>query len=235
MTKEKSRNSFGKIGAICTGIYICILIFFVIYYWQHFSPMKPNEWGDFFAGTLGPVALIWVVLGFFLQGRELGHSVKALNLQAKELQNSVEQQRAMVNLTREQIDFNITTKQQQEKLAADKNLPDISIKLDEYKNRMLDMSKDLLIRNLGAAATSVEAILQTKNKYVGSFDIGLLGHNETKNLGQRASFTDGPYKLKIASRSISGLTRVQEFSVNYSGTHKLSCAPKRFQGDDSHS
>ena len=88
MKSDKPKIPFEKVGLIVTVAYFVLLLFLVIFYWPTFYNMPPNEWGDFLAGTLGPVALIWVVLGFFLQGRELGHSVQALNLQAEELRNS---------------------------------------------------------------------------------------------------------------------------------------------------
>jgi hypothetical protein len=39
--------------------------------WAEFESLKLNELGDLFAGVVGPVALIWVVLGYFQQGHEL--------------------------------------------------------------------------------------------------------------------------------------------------------------------
>ena len=61
-----------------------------------------NEVGDFLAGFMGPVALFWIVLGFFQQGQELRNSVETLKLQAKELANSVEQQKGLVEVSRQQ-------------------------------------------------------------------------------------------------------------------------------------
>lgn len=58
--------------------------------------MDLNEVGDFLAGAFGPVAILWLVLGFFQQGIELRQGTDALRLQAKELSNSVEQQIELV-------------------------------------------------------------------------------------------------------------------------------------------
>lgn len=67
------------------------------------SQMKPNEWGDFFAGVFAPLAFLWLVLGYLQQGEELRLSTEALRLQAEELKNSVEQQRELVEVTRQQV------------------------------------------------------------------------------------------------------------------------------------
>lgn len=64
-----------------------------------------NEIGDLLAGVFGPVAILWLILGFFQQGIELRQNTKALELQAKELQNSVEQQRELVEVTRKQFEI----------------------------------------------------------------------------------------------------------------------------------
>jgi hypothetical protein len=58
--------------------------------------MRLNEVGDFLAGAFGPLAILWLVLGFFQQGIELRQGTDALRLQAKELNNSVAQQSEMV-------------------------------------------------------------------------------------------------------------------------------------------
>ena len=65
--------------------------------------MRPNEWGDFLAGSFGPVAFLWLVLGFIQQGHELKQNGEALRLQADELKNSVEQHKDLVAATREQV------------------------------------------------------------------------------------------------------------------------------------
>lgn len=66
--------------------------------------MKPNEWGDLFAGVFAPLAFLWLVLGYLQQGEELKLSTRALLLQAEELKNSVEQQRALVEVSRQQVE-----------------------------------------------------------------------------------------------------------------------------------
>lgn len=68
------------------------------------KPMVLNELGDFLAGAFGPLAIFWLVLGFFQQGQELRNSVATLELQARELANSVEQQAELVKVTRDQLE-----------------------------------------------------------------------------------------------------------------------------------
>lgn len=58
--------------------------------------LKLNEIGDLAAGVFGPVAFLWLVLGYVQQGRELKLSSDALRMQASELKASVEAQNAML-------------------------------------------------------------------------------------------------------------------------------------------
>ncbi|AVN30057.1 hypothetical protein L1Z01_20665 [Acinetobacter baumannii] len=68
--------------------------------------LTSNELGDFLAGVFAPLAFLFLYLGYKQQGRELQQNTQALNLQAKELQNSVEQQRELVQATKEEIELN---------------------------------------------------------------------------------------------------------------------------------
>ncbi len=67
--------------------------------------MPLNELGDFLAGAFGPLAILWLVLGFFQQGIELRQNSEALHLQATELKNSVQQQTEMVSTAKAQFDL----------------------------------------------------------------------------------------------------------------------------------
>jgi hypothetical protein len=73
--------------------------------------MKPNEIGDLLAGAFGPLAILWLILGFFQQGVELRQNTRTLQLQEEalraqvsELNASVEQQRQLVEISRKQME-----------------------------------------------------------------------------------------------------------------------------------
>lgn len=87
-----------------TAIYIGIIIMVMGAKLDELFDLKLNELGDFLAGAFGPVAFLWLVLGFLQQGRELKLSSDALRLQAEELKNSVEQQSIMASAALKQIE-----------------------------------------------------------------------------------------------------------------------------------
>jgi len=70
---------------------------------SEFDKLKPNEVGDFLAGIFGPLAVLWLILGFFQQGIELRLSRAALVEQAKELKASVAHQEQLVAVSRRQM------------------------------------------------------------------------------------------------------------------------------------
>ena len=106
---ENNKSTLESWGIKATAIYL--IVFFggipvaALFDLIALGPLTLNEVGDFFAGAFGPLAIFWVVLGFFQQGKELRNSVETLKLQASELANSVEQQRELVSVSRDAITF----------------------------------------------------------------------------------------------------------------------------------
>lgn len=94
-TLQPPGPNFFKIGLILTGLYLLFVLGSAFFAAEKMVAMAPNEWGDFLAGVFGPMALLWVVMGFLQQGVELRYSRNALLLQARELKESVEAQKSM--------------------------------------------------------------------------------------------------------------------------------------------
>lgn len=91
------------VGVGLTALYLLLVAGMVYWKWDTLPQLGLNELGDFLAGVFGPVAFLWLILGYLQQGRELRLSSEALQLQATELKNSVEQQTHLVSVGREQI------------------------------------------------------------------------------------------------------------------------------------
>lgn len=79
-----------------TIVYLCGFILITAIRLDELICLSLNELGDFLAGAFGPLALAWLVFGYFQQGDELKQGTQALHMQAKELNASVQQQVQMV-------------------------------------------------------------------------------------------------------------------------------------------
>lgn len=79
--------------------------------------MDLNNLGDFFAGLFGPLAVLWLIISITIQQKELSKSSEALALQAKELANSVEQQKQIIEISKRELSYK--DKERKEKLNID--------------------------------------------------------------------------------------------------------------------
>lgn len=98
--------SYKKVGWILTIVWLVFIGWYVNSFWSVFSDpdFEPNEFGDFLAGTFAPLAFLWLVIGYFQQGEELKQNTQAINLQSKELNASVEQQKLLAKTTEKELE-----------------------------------------------------------------------------------------------------------------------------------
>jgi hypothetical protein len=92
------------LGAAFSVLYIGLLIALLIWRSADVAKLDLNALGDFVAGAVGPMAFLWLVLGYLQQGDELQQNTEALRMQAQELEKSVEHQEQLVAITREQFE-----------------------------------------------------------------------------------------------------------------------------------
>lgn len=95
------------VGSIATAIWLLLIAAYVWAKWSCFLTMEPSSLGDFVAGAFGPLALFWLVCGYFQQGLELRQNTEVLNLQVEELKNSVLHQAEMAQASQQQLQLEI--------------------------------------------------------------------------------------------------------------------------------
>ena len=90
---DRERRRLPQIGLALSAIYVVGVALYLFVQGQNPADLKLNELGDFLGGVSSPLAFLWLVLGFFQQSREIRLSGKALQLQAREMQRSVDEHR----------------------------------------------------------------------------------------------------------------------------------------------
>lgn len=102
MKKKKWYNNYDfqlVFGIVVTLLYLWWIVHSKPFIFTEIKELKLNEFGDFCAGVFGPLMLLWLILGYLQQGRELKQNTNALMLQAEELKNTVEQNKELVKAT----------------------------------------------------------------------------------------------------------------------------------------
>lgn len=91
-------------GIVLTLAYIAFLLYLFGGRADELRSLQANHLGDFLAGAFGPLAILWLILGFFQQGIELRENSRALDLQAEELKSSTKEMRELLRILREHIE-----------------------------------------------------------------------------------------------------------------------------------
>lgn len=130
MIKKIPSNKLTLFGFFLTVIYFIGLIFLLKDRYNELFTVNINELGDFLAGVFGPVAFLWLVIGYLMQHFELKISRTSVEKQAEELEltrQTLEQQlvefKESVALTKKSNEFNQELQLKREKDIFDANQP----------------------------------------------------------------------------------------------------------------
>ena len=96
---ERPSRRLTLFGGVCTIVWAAIMLLFVLQAWNANERMNFNEWGDFIAGASAPLALGWLVIGYFQHGHELRQNTTALRLQQEDLKRQAEEIARLVDAT----------------------------------------------------------------------------------------------------------------------------------------
>ncbi len=146
------------LGVLLTGFYLLFVWRVVGDRFYLLDEMALNEVGDFLAGVFGPLAILWLVLGFFQQGLELRQSTTALKMQADELKSSVVQQAAMVEVSRQQLDAALSAAQYERDLSEKNCEPHIDFQFDHIRYMPKIDCALFKLKNTGPRCTSLSVI-----------------------------------------------------------------------------
>lgn len=211
-------------AGVITAIWTVGTISLVCRYWYKFTALEPNEWGDFFAGVFAPLAFLWLVLGFFLQSKELRESKIALlaqatasKEQAKELNQSNKNQMLLIDST------NAKAKLELEKIRKAMQ-PILSIK--HVKSLPLPQSKtrhNFSISNDGAIIHKISINTSDTNYAFKDNKIGVL-RNETKEnfyfiLTPKLNRLNTQIPIEVSYEDDNGESFIETYHINKEGNN----------------
>jgi len=98
----KTRNF---VGTVVTGLWLAGAAILAVTKHATWPSMSLNQWGDFFAGVVAPLAFLWLILGYVQQGEEVRENTETLRQQQQALQRQVEETAALASHSAEQVKF----------------------------------------------------------------------------------------------------------------------------------
>lgn len=64
-------------GLPLTVLWLCFVVIYLYIQSENLFQLSPNEFGDFPAGTVAPLAFLWLVIEYFQQEQELRQNTEA--------------------------------------------------------------------------------------------------------------------------------------------------------------
>ena len=83
------RLLFG-VAATILWLTLCLVYVFRVIGWGEFKSQGIDALGDFLQGAFAPLAFLWLVIGFFIQQKELASNARAIRLQYVEMKRTSE-------------------------------------------------------------------------------------------------------------------------------------------------
>ncbi|MEP5763158.1 MAG: hypothetical protein ABJ308_01125 [Halieaceae bacterium] len=80
-------------GLTITFLYLILMALYIdtVVSWSDFATLSVERMGSFLEGAFAPLAFLWLVIGYFLQKKELSQNTDAMKMQFFEIQKSAEQ------------------------------------------------------------------------------------------------------------------------------------------------
>ena len=198
-------------GLVASGVYIGGMLLYSVHEWEHFLEMKPDEFATFLSGVFAPLAFLWLVLGFRQQGDELQNSARALWLQGEELRNSVEQQRQLVEVSREQLAAERDMREQEQGQLERDAQPRLVLATRGWSSSGSSRKYDFGVRNAGPPCSEVRVLVEGEAR--AASPVLLQGNGLDFSLHYEGVEEVKPVNIDIEYTDRIGIRRSQRFNV----------------------
>lgn len=203
-------------GFLLTAIWICAFGLVLGTNWTDAVGMNLNEWGDFLAGFLAPLALMWIVIGYFLQGKELRINTEALKAQQEELRRQVEETALLAKSAERQASAAENAVQQSREES-------LRIYQNEWSRSRMKLK---IVHGIDTAQGTCRAVLQNVGDPVSHVALGSesseirIKGGSTLNSGDQlklawSASTPFPVHMVLKYRDAAGRGRESEFLVTH--------------------
>lgn len=207
--KPREPRDYLTLGLLFSLVYIIFIAWLVYPKLAGLRDQELNAIGDFLAGVFGPMALMWLILGFLQQREELKQNTSALLLQVQELASSVEQQKELVQVNREMIAIEL---EQSEKsiqpffmLAANRNTP---------PNAQLVSQYEITLRNEGSIATNVSVAFDKPASILAGRFFPNIKNDEPKSIYCHLQEQNFPIVLTLSYTDMTLKMQTRHFIMN---------------------
>lgn len=188
-------------GGLVSAVYLIGMAVVVYFKFDNLITLDLNEIGDFLAGVFGPVAILWLVLGFLQQGRELKISTAALQLQGHELKESVKQ-----------LERQAATSEERFKLEREARLEQINLHR-KMMRPILDVQCPKIIRD--SSGFTLNLVVVNNGARVIDFQVfNLAGENRQKLQGLGV-YGEGQVTIFDSTLIFNGQNELLEFEATY--------------------
>lgn len=210
----------GVLGLILTFLYVGS-IFIYLHFGEReglseLTKLALNELGDFLAGVFGPLAIFWLVLGFFQQSREL-------RLQVKELSLSVDQQKELVEVTRETLLYETDIRSTDEKRRQKKLQPIFKFVFEGGSRPFGSTSQTILptlqVTNVGETVFDVNAKFDFKGHSWGRRDVATWAKDSIESFPGNTVVEGKSFRTKmyISFKDADGKRGEKSFTISDGG------------------
>ena len=219
-------------GLLVTCLWLVLFLFMMFWPGDKMALREINLWGDTFAGFFAPLAFLWLVLGYMQQGDELRLTRQTLNLQARELENSVkaqlqqaeelknsgEQQRQLVEVYRRMLQAQVEAMESQQRQIRQAQQPRFVFNVEGFTQRNgLEIWWGFRMINLGRTATNLTFTFDPSPKHTSLGAMDSFIENTERSHELTLLMIPEVLTLKISYTDVDNEIQHQEFSVTAEG------------------
>lgn len=183
-----------------------------------------NSLGDFLAGAFGPLALAWLIFGYFQQGDELQNGTAALKLQGVELKNSVEQQQRLAEISLQALELERQEREEEKLKYRHGLLPIFHLESVDLKFEGESYTGFFRLFNDGAQVYSLTSTFVKGGDWNQCASFRMLDRGESKDFTAQWSIhsPDNYFLIDVVyvmKDSVKGLARFKSISAGSDGVY----------------